>query len=164
MSAAAILVAGQTGLSLLEAGINYDYAKDSLGKQAFAETFRGEMERFQLRRQATLDVQFRQSEYAAAAGATNAALAASGVVGGRTMRLLEARNRLSMIKAVREIQISEMLGLRSSEYTQAQNISALRTSAERFSSQTLLDLAGTAVSAGKQITNISSAASAKKGP
>jgi hypothetical protein len=98
------------------------------------------MERYQIQRQAEVDARTRQDQFAQAMGAQRAMMGQAGIMGGRTARLLEARNRTQYSRAQLEEDVSARLSTSASEFREQQQISGLRRGAQAAQQQAGINL------------------------
>jgi len=100
MAVQAILAAAQVGVSLFGARQQAQAAEQQMtasieraGLTAGRAAFAGPLERFQVRQQAETQENVRRRELGQTVASQRAASAASGVIGGRTQRLAQARSQ-----------------------------------------------------------------------
>jgi hypothetical protein len=150
MSAAWFLLAAQAGRSLLQAQETSRAAAQEAGAGAFQARYQGLMERYQIQRQAEVDARTRQDQFAQAMGAQRAMMGQAGIMGGRTARLLEARNRTQYSRAQLEEDVSAQLSTSASEFREQQRISGLRRGARAAQQQAGIDLLGDFIGFGQK--------------
>lgn len=140
MTGLTALTAAQVGTSLLQYGASTSAAAENLKSQTFQSRFQGLMERYQLRQQAELEEEERARQLRSAIGSQRTATAASGVIGGRTARLLEAKSRARASRAREQAAVGQTMQQMASEHQERQRVSGFRQQAQQQTRQSGINL------------------------
>lgn len=160
MSAAGWLEAAKFGMDVLGAYNKYTTAQTNAELASISAEMEGEMERYQVKRQAQNLAERRRRRFADFMGTQRASQATAGVAGGRTTDMLEAESQNQFSRQMQEDEASEAFKLAASRRQERMKKVQARFSEDRAKSQFTMDIFSSALGSGKEAVGVSEAAKA----
>lgn len=163
MSASGWLAAAKFGVDVLGAYSQYSSQMAEAEVGAIEAEMTGQMERYQIRRQAEVMARNRRKQFADYVGAQRVATATAGITGGRTARMIEAESQTGFSRQEELAEESQRFATRRSLAQERQRKRGARFAMQQARSQFGLDVLSSALGAAKSGVAASQSAAAAGG-